>query len=246
MTPPSTDLQLTADSFFNGRIRIKQPRKGYRFSIDAVILAHHVRPRPGDTLIDLGTGCGIVPLILAYRHEEIRIHGIEIQPGLADIGRINVADNRMQAHIEIHCMDLRAIDRRKLPSPADIVTANPPFRKQRSGRVNPNRQCAVARHEITATLEEVAAAAGRLLRTGGKFEVVYTADRAADLLCGLRAAGLEPKRCRMVHSRSQLPARLVLVEAVKGAQPGIQVAAPLVVYKADGSYTAEVEKMFAP
>ncbi|KPJ76816.1 MAG: hypothetical protein AMJ54_10260 [Deltaproteobacteria bacterium SG8_13] len=241
-----TGQELTADSFFNGRIRIKQGRKGYRFSIDAVILAHHVRPRPDETIIDLGTGCGIIPLILAYRHPGIHIRGIEIQPSLAEIARINVAENQLQACIEIDCLDLRTLEGQILVSPADIVTSNPPFRKRQSGRVNPNHQSAVARHEIETTLEEVAAAACRLLRTGGRFFVVYTADRTADLLCGLRVAGIEPKRCRMVHSKRRSPARLVLVEAVKGARPGIELSPPLVIYHDDESYTDEIEAMFRP
>ena len=246
MTAIPKRRELTADSFFNGRIRVKQDRKGYRFSIDAVILSHHVQPRPGDALIDLGTGCAIVPLILAYRHPDIYVRGIELQPSLAEIARINVAENRLQAQIEIYCMDLRLLDQRALAPPADIVTANPPFRKRNSGRLNPDRQSAVARHEIESTLPEVAAAACRLLRNGGRFVVVYTADRTTDLLCGLRAAGIEPKRCRMVHSKRGGRAGLVLVEGVKGGRPGITVAAPLVIYQADGSHTEEIEAMFRP
>lgn len=246
MTVTPTGRELTADSFFDGRIRVKQDRRGYRFSIDAVILAHHVRPRPADALIDLGTGCGIIPLILAYRHPDIHIRGIEIQRPLAEIAHTNVSANRMQARIAIHCMDLRSLDHRILASPVDIVTSNPPFRKQDSGRINPDQQSAVARHEIRATLADVATAASRLLRTGGRFVVVYTADRTTDLLCGMRAAGIEPKRCRMVHSKRGDPARLVLVEGVKAARPGIRVASPLVVYRADESYSREIEEMFSP
>ncbi len=246
MTGVPTGQELTADTFFDGRIRVRQDRLGYRFSIDAVILAHYVKPRPQDTLIDLGTGCGIIPLILAYRHPDIQLRGIEIQPNLAELARINVEENRMQARIGIHCGDLRALDHRILASPVDIVTSNPPFRKRQSGRINPNRQCAIARHEIKATLQEVTTAACRLLRTGGTFVVVYTADRTADLLCAMRTAGIEPKRCRMVHSRRRSQARLVLVEGVKSAKPGIIVSAPLVIYKKDESYTGEIESMFRP
>ena len=245
MTAP-TEKGMTADSFFNGRIRIKQHQRGYRFSIDAVILAHHVRVRPKERVIDLGTGCGIIPLILSYRHPGIHVGGIEIQPSLAEIARSNVAENQMQTSIEIHCMDLRALDHRILTSPVDIVTANPPFRKRNSGRINPNHQSAVARHEIETTLAQVVAAACRLLRTGGRLIVVYTADRTADLMCELRAAGIEPKRCRMIHSRSTGPAKLVLVEGVKGARAGIEVSSPLVIYNDDGSNTSEIEAMFRP
>ena len=237
---------FTADSIFNGRISVKQAAKGYRFSIDAVIVAHQVRPRPGDALVDLGTGCGIIPLILAFRHPQTRIQGIEIQPELADIARINVSENRMQSCIQIHRMDLRALDHHVLSSPVDIVTANPPFRKQRSGRVNPNRQSAVARHEILATLMDYTTAANRLLRTGGKFILVYAAGRLADLMCELRAAGIEPKGCRMVHSRKGEPARLVLLESVKGARPGVDVLPPLFIYNDDQTYCGEIEQMLAP
>ena len=246
MTATPTDRDVTADSFFHGRIRIKQDRRGYRFSIDAVILAHHVHPRPADALIDLGTGCGIIPLLLAYRHPEIYIRGIEIQPSLAELARINAVENHLQDRIEIHCMDLRNPDHQILASPADVVTANPPFRKQHSGRVNPNHQSAVARHEIEATLADFTTAASRLLRTGGRFAVVYTSDRTVDLLCGMRAVGIEPKRCRMVHSKQPESARLVLVEGIKGARPGIHVAEPLVIYREDDSYTREIEEMFRP
>ena len=246
MMTAATEKEMTADSFFNGRIRIKQRRRGYRFSIDAVILAHHVRPRPEERVIDLGTGCGIIPLILSYRHPGIHIRGIEIQPSLAAIAHSNVAENQMQASIEIHCMDLRALDHRILASPVDIVTANPPFRKRDSGRINPDHQSAVARHEIETTLAQVATATCRLLRTGGRLIVVYTADRTADLMCELRTAGIEPKRCRMIHSRSTDPARLVLVEGVKGARAGIEIASPLVIYDEDGSNTSEIEAMFRP
>jgi tRNA1Val (adenine37-N6)-methyltransferase len=246
MTAIPTKREMTADSFFNGRIHVKQDRRGYRFSIDAVILAHHVQPQPEDTLIDLGTGCAIIPLILAYRHPDIRIRGIEIQPSLAEIARLNVAENRLQAQIDIHCMDLRSLDHRLLATPADIVTANPPFREKQSGRINPNRQSAVARHEIETTLAEVVAAACRLLRKGGRLMVVYSADRTTDLLCAMRSAGIEPKRCRMVHSKRHGRARLVLVEGIKGARPGIVVTAPLVIYNKDASYTDEIEAMFGP
>ena len=246
MTEATTDKALTADSFFDGRIQVKQPRNGYRFSIDAVILAHHIHPRPGDRLIDLGTGCGIIPLILAVRYPDIHIEGIEIQQALADIARINVNENRLQARVQIHCMDLRALDNRMLRSPADIVTTNPPFRKHRSGRVNPDRQSAVARHEIEVSLKDVVVAAGRLLRIGGKFSIVYTADRTTDLLCEMRAAGIEPKHLRAVQSKRSSPARRVLVEGVKGARPGIDVTSPLVIYNDDDCYTEEIETMLRP
>lgn len=239
-----SEPNLSRDALFGGRIRVLQPSGGYRFSLDAVLLAHQARPRPGDKVLDLGTGCGIVPLILCHRHPDVTVWGVEIQAPLAELALRNATENRLHGRITILNRDLRRLDAAELPGPFDLVVANPPFRREDSGRVNPNAQRAVARHEIAATLEDVLGAARRLLRTAGRLVTVYTAERAVDMLAGMRAAGIEPKCLRAVHSTAPAPAKLILTEGVRGAQAGIAVSPPLFVRGPDGRYCEEVGAMF--
>ncbi len=237
--------RYTPDTFFNGSIIIRQNSSGYRFSIDAVLLADYARPKPLDTIVDLGTGSGIIPLILAHRYPETCYIGIEIQKELADLAQRNVQDNAMQERIKIICQDMISINRIG-SGPVDMVISNPPYRKPGSGRINPDSQRAVARHEIKITLDGVVKTANRLLRTAGRFISIYPAERITDLLVTMRLAGIEPKQLRVIHSRIGEEAKLLLIEGVKGGRPGVKIAPPLFIYKNDDDYTDEVEKMFLP
>jgi tRNA1Val (adenine37-N6)-methyltransferase len=236
----------TEDTFFNGRIRVFQHREGYRFSIDAVLLAAFSSPKPTDHIVDLGTGCGIIPLIIGSRHPETRIVGVEIQPDLARLACRNVEINGFQKRITIIQDDMRSLSIKAMSGPVDLVISNPPYRKGRSGRINPHSQRAAARHEILVTLPDVTAAMFRLLDISGRFAVIYPADRITDLLTHLRSAGLEPKRIQTVHSYIHDPARLVLVSGSKGGRPGAAVLEPLVIFQPDGSYSENVHVMFDP
>jgi tRNA1Val (adenine37-N6)-methyltransferase len=235
---------LTTDTFFNGRLRIMQYRSGYRFSIDAVLLASLAMPNPGDTVLDLGTGCGVIPLILAFRYPQIKIFGVEVQQELAELARLNVQDNGMQDRITVYCMDMKALKHGMVSGPVDLVVSNPPYRKAKSGRVNPNRQRAVARHEIKGTLPDVVATAGDMLQSSGRFMVIYPAERLTELLLQMRSSNLEPKFLRTVHSHSMSGAKLIVVEARKGGLPGITVGPPLLIYDQKDGYSEEVEHMF--
>ncbi len=237
---------LTTDTFFNGRIQIKQNRYGYRFSIDAVLLAYYARPRPGDKVLDLGTGCGIIPLILAYRNPKIQIHGIEVQEELAALAALNVKENCMDCCITIQCRDMKALQHGMISGPVDLVVSNPPYRKPESGRINPDLQRAVARHEIKVSLYDVVETARRMLRISGRFVTIYLAERMTDILTQMRSSDIEPKFLRMIHSGRNTEAKLILVEGVKGGRPGTKIGPPLIIYREDGSYTDEVEKMFQP
>ena len=244
-----TDRMLsdrTEDTFFNGRIRVLQHREGYRFSIDAVLLAAFSAPGAGDRILDLGTGCGIMPLILGCRHPAVHITGIEVQPELAALAAQNVEANGMNARITIIRADMRSLSAQAVSGPVDLVISNPPYRKGRSGRINSHPQRAVARHEILATLQDVTGAASRLLGIGGRFSVIYPAERITDLLTNLRSAGIEPKHIQTVHARERDPARLVLVSGVKGGRPGAAVHEPLVIFQPDGAYSDRVRVMFDP
>jgi len=237
---------VTADAFFNGAISIKQHRSGYRFSIDAVILAAHARPRAGEVAADLGSGCGVIALILAYRNPDCRIYGIEVQKELAGIARRNVSDNAMADRIVILRQDLKLLTAGMVAGPVDLVVSNPPYRSPHSGRLNPDRQKAVARHEIKAALADVVDCARRILKTSGRFVTIYPAERLTDIVSQMRISRIEPKKMRTIHSDRYNGAKLVLVEGAKGVNPGMKILPPLYIYTRRGGYSREVQKMFQP
>lgn len=239
-------MKQRKDTFLEGRIQVVQERSGYRFSLDAVILAYYAQPRQSDRVLDLGTGCGIVPLIMAYRHPGITVHGVEIQNRLAAIAEKNVTLNQMTDRICILGMDMKDLSQNETAGPMDLIVANPPYRMDHSGRKNPDRQRAVARHEIKITLDGVVAVARRMLKTRGRFQVIISTERLIDLVCLMRRSSIEPKRIRMIHSKRGLNAKMVWVEGVKAAKQGLTVQPPLYVYKRDGRYTRMVERMFLP
>ncbi|MFZ7128151.1 MAG: tRNA1(Val) (adenine(37)-N6)-methyltransferase [Desulfobacterales bacterium] len=223
-----------------------QSLTGYRFSVDAVILAGHVFPRDGDRVLDLGTGCGIIPLILASKFPAVTLWGIELQARLAAVAALNVRDNGLQDRIHIRCRDFRKIHLSCLGRSMDVVVSNPPYRRVASGRINANSQRALARHEIKAKLEDLLSAACRVLGPGGRFMTLYPADRLVDVISAMRAHGIEPKWLRMVHSSAGGKAKLFLVEGLKGARPAMVVAPPLHIYAGKGQYSEEMERMFDP
>lgn len=237
---------LAQGSFFNGVLHVEQDPYGYRFSLDAVILAHSIRPAAGDRILDLGTGCGIIPLILAYRFSAVSLFGVEIQPSLAAAARANARVNGMDRRIHILCCDFKQLPFRLPPAPMDWVVSNPPYYPVRAGRVNPDSQRAIARHEVCAALPDVAAAAARHLQTGGRFAVIYPAERTVDLTGAMRDAGIEPKQLRFVHSQGGTPAKMVVAVGRKRGRPGVHIAPPLNVYHANGNHTDEMAKMLAP
>ena len=236
----------TSDTFFDGKIRLTQDRFGYRFSIDAVLLAHFADPRSGDKVLDLGTGCGIIPLILAYRQPHISLYGVEVQTALADLAISNVRENRLEDRITVVCTDMKLLRPAMTAGPVDLVVCNPPFRRQGSGRLNPDVQRAVARHEIKANLSDVIQTSHRMLRKAGRLVLIYTAGRLTDVLSGMRIGGIEPKFMRMIHARQDAKATLVLIEGVNGGRPDLKIAPPLIIYDRTNDYTEEVASMFRP
>lgn len=237
---------LTTDTFFGGKITVKQYREGYRFSVDSVFLSYYTRPKQGETVVDLGTGCGIIPLILAYRNPDISIYGVEVQEELAELAAMNAKENRLDDRITILCEDMVTLKANALPAPAGTVVCNPPYRGVHSGRISPNRQRAVARHEISVTLDQVVQTASRFLGISGRFVTIYPAERTLDLLSRMRARDMEPKWLRNVHSYRDSNAELVLARGIRGGRSGTKVDAPLIVYGEDGIHTEEVEEMFLP
>jgi tRNA1Val (adenine37-N6)-methyltransferase len=243
LPPLAPDESL--DPLFRGKLRFIQKRQGYRFSMDAVILAKLTAIGKGDRVLDLGTGCGVIPLILALDPICGPIVGIEIQPELVDLARRNVLLNGQEKSIRILEMNLKDIREHLSPGSFDVVVSNPPFGIPGTGRISPRPQKAVARHEIEASLEHVLDAAYYALKTGGKLSVIYPVFRLARLIGGLKVRSLEPKVLRMIHARRNSEAQLVIIQAVKGGGEELTVLKPLYIYRADGSYTKEMEGFYS-
>jgi tRNA1Val (adenine37-N6)-methyltransferase len=237
---------ITVDTVFEGRLRVKQMRKGYRFSVDAVLLACFAGPLSVETVLDLGTGCGIIPLILAYRYGEVIVHGVELQPELSEIAGLNATENGLAHRIRIHAMDMKEVSTALTSGPVDLVVCNPPFYPVDAGRINPDSQRAVARHELGITLFRLVETAGRMLRDGGRFVAVYPVGRLDDMFREMRHQGLAPQKLRLVHPKENGPAKLFLVAGIKGGGAALEELSPLVLHDSGGAYTSEVAAMFLP
>ncbi len=214
------------DEFMNGRLRLIQPRCGYRFSVDAVLLSEFVTIKPGDRVVDLGTGCGIIPLLLLLKRPVSYVLGLEIQPEMAGQAARNVRLNRFDGKMGVVLADIRNIP--LSPLSTDVVICNPPYRQIATGRINPNPQRAIARHEILMVLDDILGASKRILRAGGRLALIYPTARLVDMLARMKGYSLEPKRMRFIHPDGESASKLVLVEACAGGRRGIEVLPPLI------------------
>ncbi len=217
----------TLDKLLSGKLKIIQKKKGYRFSLDALLLTDFIRISPGDEIIDLGTGSGVIPLILAKRSKAKRVIGVEIQRELAEMALRNVQLNNLEDKIAILHRDLRKLPGELPAGSFDLVLSNPPYRTSSSGRLNPDQEKAIARHELTCSLGELLKVAGYLAKSKGRVALVYSATRLVDLMEGLRKERLEPKRLRLIHPDSDTKAKLILIEAIKGGKVELEVMSPL-------------------
>jgi tRNA1Val (adenine37-N6)-methyltransferase len=215
----------TIDSFLNGTLQIIQARGGYRFSIDALLLAEFVSVRTEDVVVDLGAGCGIISLFLAVKTEVGFVIGLELQKELASQAQRNIALNRLEKKIAIIRGDLRQLP---LGSRfAHVVVCNPPYRQQKSGRINPDFTKAIARHELSTKLDDILTAGKKLLKPGGKLALIYPASRLTDIFTTMRREGIEPKRLQIVFPNSSSFAKLALVEGRFKGKAGLKILPPL-------------------
>jgi tRNA1Val (adenine37-N6)-methyltransferase len=231
----------TCDAILGGRIRVIQPRDGYRFSLDSLLLARFVSPRSRDRVLELGAGTGVISLALAALYHPREIVALELQPELVTMIRRNAELNRVDS-IRAIAADLRKISDVKIPRESfDFVVANPPYRANKAGRVSPHQARRIARSEISATLEDFIEAAARYARRGGKAAFVFAADRSAELVSVLREHQLEPKRIRFVHPSPGEPATTILIEARKNGGIEVAVEPPLILFDAPGVYSREAD-----
>jgi tRNA1Val (adenine37-N6)-methyltransferase len=212
-------------------VRLAQPERGYRYSLDSFLLAEFCRPGARERILDLGAGVGVIGLLLARRHPAVSVIGIELQQDLAWHAAENARANALAERCRVIRGDLREAPRYLPPEHFHRVVANPPFREPGTGAVAPDRNRAGARHAFTFTLDDLARTAAALLRCGGALDLIHLAERLPDLFRALDAAGLEPKTLRHVAPFPGTPPQRILLSAVKGGRPGLRTLPLLVLHE---------------
>lgn len=233
----------TLESLCGNQLQILQKRTGYRYTIDSILLAHFVELKEGERLLELGAGSGVISLVLAYRHSEIRVTGIEIQEDLADMARRSVLLNGLEDRVEILQGDARKAGDFLKARSCDVAVFNPPYRRMGSGKVNPRAEKALARHEIAGSVADFLRAAFHALKPGGRVCLIYPCLRMVEAIHRMRAQKLEPKKLRMVHSRPGSRGDFILVEGMKGGGEELSVLPPLFIYGEEG-YSEEMDALF--
>lgn len=237
-------LNERIDDLQRGGLRVIQRADAFRFGTDAVLLADFAAPRRHDRVCDLGTGTGIIPLLLYARENTISADAVEIQPDMADMAARSMAMNGLNEKIRVLPGDLRSI-RTLLPHARyDLVTCNPPYGKAGGTLLNPDASKRLARHEESCAIEDVACAAAWLLQNGGRLCCVFPAARMIELSDAMRKYRMAPKHIRMVHSRVEKAAHLCLMEGMLDARPGLIIEPPLVIYDENNAYTPELRRIY--
>ena len=227
-----TDME-TLDALTGYHLRIIQPRHGYRFSVDPLLLAEFAGVRGDERVVDLGTGCGVVALILARLEPSCAITGVEFQPAMARIAARNVLLNDLSGRIDVVSDDVISLRARFPVDSFDLVVSNPPYRRPGTGKVSPRAGRDDARHETSATLADFLAAAKYLVKPSGRICFIYHTCRLAELMAQAAVQKLAPLRLRMVHGNAAAPARMFLMEMVKGRTGELLVEPPLMVHGND-------------
>ena len=225
----------TLDDLLHGSLKIIQKKDGYRFSVDAILLANFIGVPKAESIIDLGTGCGIIPILLAHMTKVNKIVGVEVQEDLAEMARRSVELNDLCRRITIFHKDLNNLKELFETESFDMVVSNPPYRKAYSGRINPHSQKAIARHEIKCSLQDVLKVSRHLVKPMGKVYIVFPVVRLGDIISQHREVGLEPKKLQIVYSNINSEGKLVLIEASKGGRSGLKVLKPLFTHDKDGN-----------
>ena len=224
--------------------QIVQKKNGFCFGMDAVLLSGFAAVKPGEKAIDLGTGTGIIPILLEAKYEGEHYTGLEIQDEVAEMAARSVALNHLEEKVSIVKGDIKEASRLFGAASFDVVTSNPPYMNDSHGLKNPDLPKAIARHEVLCTLDDVAREAAKLLRPGGRFYMVHRPHRLIEIITALTKYKLEPKRMKMVHPFVDKEANMVLIEAVRGGKSMIKVEAPIVVYREPGVYTQEIYDIY--
>ena len=241
---PGPGEKITA---INADLKLISRTDGLQFGTDAFLLSAFVRRRPSQTVVDLGTGTGIVPLLLCRWNKCARCIGLEIQPDFAELAGRNARLNGLADRIEIRKADVRDLPAYAFVPPPDVVTANPPYLRADGGKINDSSRKAIARHELEGGIREFTDAAGRILQSGGLACFIYRPERLMELLTGCAQARLEPKRMVFVYPDAESAPSLVLLEAQKDGAAGLRVLPPLIAFsdpKDHRTYTPAYQRIY--
>ena len=227
----------------NGYGIIQNPAR-FCFGMDAVLLSGFAKAKAGEKVLDLGTGTGIIPILMEAKTDAADFTALEIQKESADMARRSVAYNHLEDKIKVITGDIRDASNIFGASSFHVITTNPPYMIGTHGENSPSTAKAIARHEVLCTLDDILRESARLLMPGGRFYMVHRPQRLVEIFEVMTRHHLEPKRIRMVYPHENKDANMVLIEAVKGGKALLKVESPLVVYKEDGTYTQELLKMY--
>lgn len=240
------DLKETEriDDLHRNGYQIIQNTDGFCFGMDAVLLSGYAVVKSGEKALDLGTGTGIIPILLEAKTEGEHFTGLEIQEAMAEMAGRSIQLNHLEEKIKIVTGDIKEASRIFGRASFDVVTTNPPYMNDSHGLKNPDLPKAIARHEVLCTLEDVIREGSSVLRPGGRLYMVHRPHRLIEIITMLTRYKLEPKRMKLVHPFVEKEANMVLIEAIKGGKSMIKVEKPLIVYKEPGIYTDEIYEIY--
>jgi len=225
-------------------LKIIQKEKGFRFGVDAVLLSDFAKIRNNDLVMDFCTGTGVLPILLYGKSHAKEIMGIELQEEFAEMAKRSVALNHIEDKVKILQGDIREEKLLKSLPKFNVVTVNPPYKKENSGIINDKDALTIARHEVSLNLEEVIRGARTVLKDQGRFYMIHRPERLADILTLMRKYRIEPKRLRMVYPNTKKAPTMVLVEGLRDGGEFLKVEAPLYVYNDDGTYSDEIRRIY--
>ena len=232
------------DDLQRNNLRIIHNEEKFCFGMDAVLLSGFAKVKPGERVLDMGTGTGIIPILLSAKTEAGHLTALEIQEESADMARRSVAMNQLQDKINVVTGDIKEASAIFGKAVFDVITCNPPYMTDQHGLKNPDMPKAIARHEVLCSLEDVVREAAAVLKPNGRFYMVHRPFRLAEIFAQLQKYKLEPKAMRLVHPYIDKEPNMVLIECLKGGKSMIKIAPPLIVYKEPGVYTKEIYEVY--
>ncbi|MCP3922377.1 MAG: methyltransferase [Desulfobacterales bacterium] len=234
-------MEYSKDLLFNESISIKQKNKGYRFSVDPIILAGIIHVPEDAKVADFGTGCGIIPIVLCKRFHKINVVGVEIQKDLAHIATQNIKDNGFRDRVKIENIDINEISQRGV---YDFIVSNPPYIRQGSGRLNPVEEVLIARHEIKITITNFLSVASKALKNKGRIAIIFPANRLSELINEFKNSNIAPKNLTIIYSKPGKNAELVLLEGVKNGGDELKIYRPFYINNEKGEYSDAMQRIF--